>query len=298
MFKMSVKRTMIAKIMAAALAVSLLSCGCMTARSETLADPSGEAATEEVQPEETEEWYVDNKLICHALGKVDDYTYLNCKEGLEQNYEKGFKVFECDLALTSDGGLVAVHDWNDWKNTLPEVTFEGDIPTKEEFLNSHMFGQYTGLCIEDILLFLHEHPETYLVTDTKETRAEGYNSEFSVLLGAAEELGCTDVLDRIIVQIYHNYMYDDIYGLYPFKNWIYTLYQEDFAGEPDKFESYAEYCNENDIPVITMWEYLYSDELGALAKEHNIQIFVHTVNDQAKKESFLEKGVGVYTDVY
>ncbi len=243
-------------------------------------------------------WYADNKLICHAMGMIDGHTYLNCKEAMELNYDLGFRVFECDLSLTSDAGLVGVHDWEGWKNTLVEGQFDGTIPTKEEFLSLKMYGQYTGLCIEDIFLFMEDHPDFWLVTDTKETDPELYREQFQVMEIAAEKLGCTDVLDRVIVQMYCSYMYDDIYEIYPFQNWIYTLYLEDFAGQPDKLAEFADFCNEYDIAVITMWNYLCSDEIIRIAKDYDVQLFVHTVNDEQAKEEFLANNVGVYTDIY
>lgn len=249
----------------------------------------------ETTTQSTVHWYDENLLVAHALGKIDDYTYTNSKEALENSYANGFRVFECDMILTSDNELVACHDWEKWHNLIEDET-SVEIPTKEEFLQTRFYDQYTALAIEDLLLFLAENPDTYLVTDSKSTEPEYYKLEFQRMVEAATELGCEDVLDRVIVQIYHDYMYEDIEEIYPFQI-IYTLYQEGFDGTPDSLIDYVVFCQKNKINTITMWDYYYSDEIGQIADQAGIKIFVHTVNDDEEKDSFLSKNVGVYTDI-
>ena len=43
------------------------------------------------------------------------YKYLNVLEALDENYSKGFRLFELDLLLTSDNYIVAAHDWKNWR---------------------------------------------------------------------------------------------------------------------------------------------------------------------------------------
>ncbi len=56
-------------------------------------------------------------------------------------------------------------------------------------------------------------------------------------------------------------MHEDIEKIYHFDNYIYTLYQEGYRGDPQQFEEYAQFCALHDIDVITMNEEYYSDEL-------------------------------------
>ena len=64
---------------------------------------------------DSDDWVTSNPLIAHAFGGIDDKTYTNSLEAFQTNYDKGFRVFEVDLILTSDGGLAARHDWQPYR---------------------------------------------------------------------------------------------------------------------------------------------------------------------------------------
>ena len=82
-------------------------------------------------------WYDNNKVVIHALGEVDGYTYTNSLEALENSFSMGNRVFECDFALTSDDKMVACHDWN---VDFLERFSEENVPTKEEFMRVKIYG--------------------------------------------------------------------------------------------------------------------------------------------------------------
>jgi glycerophosphoryl diester phosphodiesterase len=48
--------------------------------------------------------------VAHAGGGYKGQTYLNCLECFEENYQKGHRLFEFDLMMTSDDFVVAIHD--------------------------------------------------------------------------------------------------------------------------------------------------------------------------------------------
>jgi len=57
-------------------------------------------------------------LIAHAGGGINGLKYTNSLEAMEQSIEHGFKMVELDLLISSDGRIVAVHDWK----TFHEMT--------------------------------------------------------------------------------------------------------------------------------------------------------------------------------
>ena len=91
-------------------------------------------------------------------------------------------------------------------------------------------------------------------------------------------------------------MYIDINAIYPFENWIFTLYQEAYRGQADQMEEYAGFCVTSGIDVITMNKDYYSDELLEICDRYGLCLFVHTVTDEGKKQEFLSKNVGIYVD--
>ena len=54
----------------------------------------------------------ENHLIAHALGGIGGKPYSNSLEAFIENYNKGIRIFEVDLSITSDGYVVCRHDWN------------------------------------------------------------------------------------------------------------------------------------------------------------------------------------------
>ena len=68
------------------------------------------------------------------------------------------------------------------------------------------------------------------------------------------------VLDRLIVQIYNEEMYDTVYNIYPFRSWIYTLYKF-WGGARETFRDCVRFCYEHDIDGITTWNYYVTPEL-------------------------------------
>ncbi len=248
------------------------------------------------------QWYDDGGLVIHALGEIDGKTYTNSKEALENSYQYGNRYMECDFILTSDERLVACHDWEVWnqKNSAKfrEMKREAAyIPGFEEFMETKVMGEYTPLSAEDLIEFMRQNEDLYLITDSKSAEPEYIQKEFANLKKIAIDRGCEEVLDRFVIQIYHAYMHEVIDEIYPFPNYIFTLYQEGYRGEPDKMEEYAEFCMQYDIDVITMSASYYSDELSEICERYGLQLYVHTVNNEDEISAYLAKGVGVYTDL-
>lgn len=239
------------------------------------------------------QWYDENRVVIHAFGAIDGLAYTNSREALENSYAGGNRVFECDMILTSDQKLVACHDWN---TGMQKGFSEENIPTRELFMNTKIYDKYTPMSIDEIVIFMKEHPDVYLVTDTKSAEEEYYQIEFQQWIDTAEEYSCEDILERVIVQIYHPYMYGDIKRLYPFKNFIFTLYAEGYTGNPEEMKEYAKFCRLNQVDVITMRADFYTDELNEICKAYEVQLFVHTVNEQEDKNYFMERNVGIYAD--
>ncbi len=248
------------------------------------------------------QWYDDGGLVIHALGEIDGETYTNSKEALENSYQCGNRYMECDFLLTSDERLAACHDWKEWNQKNNDKFREKEreaayIPDFEEFMQTKITGEYTPLSAEDLIEFMRQNEDLYVITDSKSAEPEYIQKEFTNLKKIAIDSGCEEVLDRFVIQIYHAYMYEVIEEIYPFPNYIFTLYQEGYRGEPDKMEEYAEFCMQYDIDVITMSASYYSDELSEICERYGLHLYVHTVNDEDEISTYLAKGVGVYTDL-
>ncbi|WP_171017293.1 interleukin-like EMT inducer domain-containing protein [Maribacter sp. ACAM166] len=104
-----------------------------------------------------------DRYIAHAGGEVNGIRSTNSKDALDQNYKKGFRIFELDIIETSDRHLVAAHDWNMWARF---TDYTGALPpTHAQFIKRKIYGDYSTLDMEGINTWFKEHPDATLVTD-------------------------------------------------------------------------------------------------------------------------------------
>ncbi|OEF87920.1 glycerophosphodiester phosphodiesterase family protein [Vibrio splendidus] len=101
-------------------------------------------------------------LIAHAGGGIDGFKYTNSLEAVEKSIESGFKMIELDLLVSSDGKIVAVHDWNSF-HMMTNSNKNGPIAS-EEFELKTINDNYHTLNISEAIEILSEN-EVVLVTD-------------------------------------------------------------------------------------------------------------------------------------
>jgi glycerophosphoryl diester phosphodiesterase len=234
-------------------------------------------------------------LIAHAGGALfgadgEMITYTNSLEALEQNYQRGHRVFEIDFSLTKDGKLAAVHDWNHGK-AITQAEW-ADVPTLDEWKTAKIHGKYTPLDINDIVDIMQKYKYICIVTDTKETREDLVLKQFTEIYKAAERVDI-EIMDRFIPQIYYPQMLKTIYEVYPFASVIYTLYQ---SGQSDA--EVLEFVNNHDsIYAVTMWSYKATEFFVNELIKLNKRIYVHTINAFEEAYQIMQSGVsGLYTD--
>ena len=104
-------------------------------------------------------WFENPDLphyIAHAGGSVYRYMYSNSLEAVRNTLAHGFDFMELDLSVTSDGELVAWHDWNfEWT----------EAPTHDEFMARKIYGLFTPIDFPRMDSILTANPQLTLVTD-------------------------------------------------------------------------------------------------------------------------------------
>ena len=237
--------------------------------------------------------WTENRTIVHALGVVDDITYTNSREAMENSLAQGQTVFEVDFAITADDDMICAHDWSTLGFSVPRVSF--DKMTKEEFLSLKMYDKYTTMCLDDILTTMQEHPDMYIVTDTKGDKTEDIKKQFGLIVDKANSNDCSEVLDRVIPQIYNEDMYFTLKEIYDWKSYIYTsYYTQDDQWDEDRFIDFAA---ENKIKVVAVFAGRGTDHLLEKANSKGIKVYVHTYNTEEERQQFFDRGFwGLYTD--
>ena len=103
------------------------------------------------------------RYIAHGGGKIDGFVYTNSLEALNENYKKGFRLFELDIIETKNNKYVAAHDWSHWASISG---YKGNLPPKiETFLSHKIHEKYTPLDISAINQWFSNHKDAILVTD-------------------------------------------------------------------------------------------------------------------------------------
>ena len=253
--------------------------------------------TQEDKSVDTPEFSWENySIITHALGGLDDLTYLNSRESFINYYDKGSRLFEVDLTQTSDGVWVCRHNW---KESLGQ--WEGEerkVLSLEEFLNKPIYGKYTPRTFEDLLKLLEKYPDAFVMLDSKQYSVRNYQrtlEDYAQYREIAINAGVEHTLGQIIPQVYNAAMYPGTALLYRFPAYIYSLWQ-DYSTE--ELTSIADFCKTNQIKAVTIyWDY-WSEEVQKIFDERDILVYIYTINDKDKARAYLAKGAaGICSDV-
>ena len=235
------------------------------------------------------------ETIAHALGGIGDKTYLNSKESFLAAYQMGCRLFEVDLTRTADGVWVCRHSW---KQSLGQWDGEeAKVLSSEEFLASPIYGKYTPLTFEDLMLLLKEYPDAFVMLDSKQYSLRNYQTtldDYVDYLDMAREAGAEDAIDQIIPEIYNQAMFAGTALLYQFPAYIYSLWKE---YSEEELGEIAEFCQEKGIGAATLYYKYWSEDVQKIFDENNIKLYIYTVNDLDAAREYRKKGAaGICSD--
>ena len=116
----------------------------------------------------------ENSIVCHAAGIINGHNVTNSIEALNKSYAEGYRFFEIDLSLTSDGYLVCSHGWTKKEyiarymdNYNLCLNREEYCPSLNEFLSFTVGDGYTVLTFKDFINWMNKHNDTCFLLDIK-----------------------------------------------------------------------------------------------------------------------------------
>ena len=234
------------------------------------------------------------KTIAHALGGIGDKTYLNSKESFLAGYQMGCRLFEVDLVKTSDNVWVCRHSWY---QSLGQ--WEGDekkVLSSEEFLSRPIYGKYTPITFEDLLVLLSDYPDAFVMLDSKQYSLRNYQKtveDYADYIELAEAAGVPDVMRQVIPEIYNQAMFAGTALLYDFPGYIYSLWQEYSI----KLTEIAAFCREKNIQAATVYYKYWSEDVQEIFDKKGIRLYIYTVNDLKEAQYYMQEGAaGVCSD--
>ena len=223
-------------------------------------------------------------MVAHALGGYNGLSYTNSIEALESNYAKGFRFFEMDLYLTTDSNLIGFHETVLEANAIKSTTY---------FMQDSLNENYTIATLDQVLDFMLEHTDMYLIIDTKDGP---WNDMliYEVLTKKCLKKG-SNVIDRIIPQVYSDLMYEKNIKDYNFHNIIYSIYKEDYQQDINIIRFLE--LHGTGIQVVTIPEKRATEEFVQELKALDKLVYVHTINTKSAWSKYKALGVdGIYTD--
>ncbi len=228
--------------------------------------------------------YLKEGVIVHACGGLNGNTYTNSLEALKETLEKGVRCVEIDFAFTSDGVLVCNHGWKD---------FGRKAPTWKQYQIKGTIGGYTPMKAKTALKMLIKAKRTWLVVDTQEKDVRAVYRE---IVKICRKNDGKQYLKKIVPQLYCKSDYKRMKKIYPFKQWIFTLYKLKMKSRKD-YKAIAQFCRKNRIRVMTMATARLSKAVAKTIHKKGILVAVHTVNKETKRKKFLGKGANaIYSD--
>lgn len=248
-------------------------------------------------PKAEKQGFKAHRMVAHAMGGIEGLTYTNSYDAFVANYEKGFRVFEVDLLLSSDGKLVARHEWGEgFTQQLGEqdklaADRQGAVLTHAEFKAAKIQDIYEPLDWIDVLELMEQYPDAYIVTDTKQSTSEEIQRIFKQIVDEAKSKN-PELLERIVPQIYNRAMWEPVERIYPFDSVIFTLYQ---THETD--EEVVAFAEEKELAAITMSDTRANAGLIQELNRIGVSSYIHTINDPETIAKFKKMGAyGFYTD--
>lgn len=242
-------------------------------------------------------WYEEYSSVTHALGMTGEGDVVtNSLEAFLYNYQLGQRVFEADVQIASDGVMVLRHDWESSLGQDVAFGWTDDarpVPASKEFKAAPIYGKYTPLTLEDWFGIMEEYSDVWFVTDTKYSPT--VSKDMQIFVDTAKNSHRESVLDRVIVQLYYQEMYDEVNAVYPFENYLLTIY---YTGYPEDSASMLKFMEEKGIGVLTMPADTWAGtaRIREELKDKKFKVYLHTVDDPEAAMRYLKEVGGLYSD--
>ena len=292
------------RIACLALTVSLVGCSDASSKHDSQTDSQPVSVTVKSIREQAVDEYLalikSTDYCTHALGEIDGYKYTNSLDALWYSYERGARLFESDIHLTSDGRAVLVHGFekNDYLKRIgaqyyPDEYEKEDkayIPTHDEFMTWRIQGRYQPLDFEMLADFIRAHPDTYVLADVWSQDFEGTKAVYTAM---CEACGYDEaVLCRIIAGGHTQEMIRAVKEVYDFP--ILNLYfSDEMIDDTFTQEDFITYCKSQGIQSFSCADSYCTAERLAGFEGSGLISYVFTVDDPERARVLKALGVDI-----
>jgi glycerophosphoryl diester phosphodiesterase len=254
-----------------------------------------------LRPEALGSRYDPYGFVAHAFGSVDNRGYTNSLEAFQRNYARGFRVFEVDLVRLADGTALLAHNGLEANYGLNKPFTEA---TWADLAGHKYLGRYTILRAQDLARLLRDHPDMYVILDSKYSRLEIYKT----MLRYAPE---RSLRERIFPHVEDREELTAFRTAYPLQNYMLALYH---TQAQNRYEDpiAGDFTRRYRAPGVMMWwrdrdpslslaangreGRRYRPAFAGALKGVGANVYVHSLGDAGEVQRFWDLGIGVYSD--
>ena len=242
-----------------------------------------------------------NDYLMHAGSGIDGHAYTNSIEAIQSSYDEGYRLFEVDVRITSDGFPVLVHDFlindykkriqNDWYLTVSPNEEGLYVPDLETFMNFKIQKEYTATSFEMLVDFMKEHRDMYVLVDAGYADYEETYELYKGILRVCED---ENVLNRLITGGHTKGSVEAQQSLYNFP--LINMYiAEDEIREKEfgSMEDWLNYCNEVDANSYSIAYATHTKELAEYLSDKGLYSYIFTIDDEEVAKEHLNYGADV-----
>lgn len=219
------------------------------------------------------------RLVAHAGGEIHGVKNSNSFEALQYNYRRGFRWFELDVNLTSDGVPVVIYDWSE--TAKQQYNLKGRV-SYDTFLTTERKDGFSKLTVARLENWLNHHSDARIITDVK-------NNNLKALKYIGQNHA--EIQDQMIPQTYSFQQFHAVKKM-DFPGVILTLYRSDYP-----HEQVIDFVKSNEPTAVVMPVWLAAEGLSSKLSHLDTFVYVHTVDDPERVNILDNHGVdGYYTN--
>lgn len=229
--------------------------------------------------------------IAQDFGAINEDNFTGSLEAFEENYNKGFRTFECTLQFTSDEHLVVVNDWDDV--SMPQ---HDNPPTLSEFESGKILDKYTPVSFIHLARLMKKYKDTYIVVNFRKHDSESTQRQLEYILNTTKNLGLFSGPGRIVLNIYSKEQLDIVREYPEFNTFIYNT-EKNWDGDSEELVAICNWLLENGIQYISINSDYYSPFIASIPNAFLVRPYFHTENILYNAQDYIDNGAwGVYTD--
>ena len=221
------------------------------------------------------------KLVAVALGGAElRYTNLNHLDVMKKKYKDGFRKFEADIRLTSDGKLVCVNGWS--KRTYERLGLDPELygaapPDYDTFMNCRSFGLYETADFKQLIEQFEQMEGCTLFLDIGKPSKQVLEQMILQLCGICD--GKEQLLKRLIVRVQSKYDLEQFVNAdVKFRLAYYMPTQEICQEKNITVKKVATICKKNKVKWVTMPKEALREDVIEELHEFGIKVCVFSFN--------------------